>query len=180
MRFQTSQVKWAGVDKYRNRGRTPLFHTVRPQVQRSLVMMVRRESRSRIVIAILSVILVSCASGPPFRAIESVPENRAVIYVYRQSSLRGAAFTPSVTVGNNAAVPLKNGGYLTMLVEPGNVPVTIRNVGQKTLSVEVVAGKSYYFRGGTVPMASGFPALTVVPEDRALSEIKECKLLSAQ
>jgi hypothetical protein len=91
--------------------------------------------------------------------------------------MHGAVYSPDVTVGGNAPVALSNGGYFTTFVLPGDVIVSISNVGKRSLTISAIAGESYYVKGGTVLMAGGYPALSVIPRETALPEIKECKLI---
>jgi hypothetical protein len=104
---------------------------------------------------------------------------KAVIYVYRPSAMHGAVYSPDVTVGGNAPVALGNGGYFTTFVLPGDVVVSISNVGKRSLTISAVANESYYVKGGTIFMAGGYPALSLVPQETALPEIKECKLIDS-
>lgn len=126
---------------------------------------------------IASLGLFGCASGPPFQPIASVPSDKAVIYVYRPAVMHGAVYSPGVTIGDNAPVALSNGGYFTTFVLPGDVLVSISNVGKRSLTISAIAGESYYIKGGTVLMAGGFPALSVVSPEAASQEIKDCKLI---
>ena len=139
-----------------------------------------RSVRRMWLLLITSLSLFGCASGPPFQSAASVPSDKAIIYVYRPSVMHGAIYSPSVTVGSNAPVALSNGGYFTTFVLPGNVLVSISNVGKRSLTVSAVAGESYYVKGGTVLMAGGYPALSMVPQETALPEIKECKLIESR
>lgn len=139
-----------------------------------------RSIHSTWLLLIASLGLFGCASGPPFRPEASVPSDKALIYVYRPPVMHGAVYSPEVTVGGNAPVALRNGGYFTTFISPGDVLVTITNIGKRSLSISAVAGESYYVKGGTVLMAGGYPALSLVPRETALAEIKECKLIDTR
>ena len=139
-----------------------------------------RSVRCMWLLFITSLGLFGCASGPPFQPAASVPSDKAVIYVYRPPVMHGAVFSPEVTVGGNAPVALSNGGYFTTFVLPGDVLVSISNVGKRSLTISAVAGNRYYVKGGTVTMAGGYPALSVELPVTALPEIKECKLIDSR
>ena len=139
-----------------------------------------RSIRVMWLLLIASLGLFGCASGPPFQPEASVPSDKAVIYVYRPSVMQGAVFIPDVTVGDNTPVALKNGGYFATFVLPGDVLVSISNVGKRSLTISATAGESYYVKGGTIRMAGGYPALSLVPREAALPEIKECKLIDSR
>jgi hypothetical protein len=91
--------------------------------------------------------------------------------------MHGAVYSPNVKVGDRVPVALKIGGYFTTVVPPGDVLVSINNVGTRSLTINALAGASYYVKGGTILMAGGYPALSLMPEETALPEIKECKLI---
>ncbi len=139
-----------------------------------------RSVRCMWLLLIASLGLLGCASGPPFQPEASVPSDKALIYVYRPSVMHGAVYSPDVTVGGNAPVALRNGGYFTTFVLPGDVLVSISNVGKRSLTISAVAGESYYVKGGTLLMAGGYPALSLVPREAALTEIRECKFIDSR
>ena len=139
-----------------------------------------RSVRYAWVLLFASLGLFGCASGPPFKPEASVPSDKALVYVYRPPVMHGAVYSPYVIVGSNAPVALRNGGYFTTFVLPGDVLVSISNVGMRSLNINAVAGESYYVKGGTAFMAGGYPALSLVPSETALPEIRECKLIDSR
>lgn len=117
-----------------------------------------------------------CAvSGPVFEEVSSIPPDKSLIYIYRSATMRGAAHTPYVVVNKSNAMPLRPGGYYPYFSDPGEAEIVIKNVGQSKIKVNLVAGESYYVKGGTVPMAMGVPSIKLMPADTGLIEVKQCK-----
>jgi hypothetical protein len=64
---------------------------------------------------------VGCAaSGPKFER-AAVPANKAVVYVYRNGSMLGAASTYHLLANDKYVATLTNGGYCVLEVDPGVV-----------------------------------------------------------
>jgi hypothetical protein len=122
-------------------------------------------------------VLAGCASGPAFKPVSSIPEGKALIYVYRPSVMHGAALVPYVVVNDSRALPLKNGGYYTYAATPGSVTVAVTHTGQRSVTLEVKAGETYYVKGGPVFMAFGVPYVERASAEVGLKELSECKLL---
>jgi hypothetical protein len=126
----------------------------------------------------IAALLSACASGPPFEKITSIPDNKALIYVYRPSSLQGAAFSPEVKMDEKTAFKLPSGGYFAHFATPGKNTVSITNVGTRTVDIDAKAGETYYVKGGTVPMGFGVPAIALVPAETGASEVQDCKRIT--
>lgn len=121
-------------------------------------------------------LMTGCATGPAFQKVEAVPAEKALVYIYRPSTLHGAALVPIVVVNDFGARPLKSGSYYTYVAPPGPMTVAINHTGRKTVSLDLKAGETYYVRGGTIVMGMGIPYIETVAADKALPELAECKL----
>ena len=67
-----------------------------------------------------SLLLQGCAtSGPEFKEVSPLPDGRALIYLYRESRMLGAAGSFTIFLNSNTLVELKNGAYIPVVVEPG-------------------------------------------------------------
>ena len=129
--------------------------------------------------AVVATTLSGCAtSGDAFVPQASVPEGKALVYVYRNGALHGVVFTPTVTLGNDIKIPLSVSGYYPYVASPGPMLIRITNVGTRSFTLDVKAGQTYYVRGGLVVLAAGFPALGQVSADQALPELKDCKRIT--
>ena len=132
-----------------------------------------------VVTALVATAFSGCAtSGDAFAPAASVPEGKALIYVYRNGALHGAVFTPTVTFGNAVKIPLSVSGYYPYVAPAGPILIRITSVGTRSFTLDAKAGETYYARGGLVVMAAGFPALGQVPAAEALAELKNCRRIS--
>ena len=128
--------------------------------------------------AVLS--LTGCAStGPAFQRMAEVAPDKALIYIYRDQALHGAAFTPSVTINETTKFDLQRGGYYPYVATPGKVTIKVTNVGSMSKVIDAVAGETYYVKAGTIPMGLGIPFVQAAKTDIAVRELQECKLLAA-
>jgi len=134
------------------------------------------------------------ATGSEFEKVTGFPEGDAVIYLYRPAALPMAGVWPGVSVDEVYIGPLKNGGYVPLVVRAGvhRIRVT-RGEGALTewqpskleLEVSAKAGQSYYVRvlpdvagatvGNSVYVISN-ASMVMVPEIEALPEIAHTKL----
>jgi hypothetical protein len=123
--------------------------------------------------------LSGCAtSGDAFAPAASVPDGKALIYVYRNGSFAGAAFTPMVTLGSDVKFSLSLSGYYPYMAPAGPLLIRISNVGTRSFTLDAKSGQTYYVRGGLAFMAAGFPALGQVPAAEALADLKDCKRIT--
>ena len=120
--------------------------------------------------------ITGCASGPPFQKIDSVPADKGLVYIYRPSTMHGAALVPMIVVNDFRALPLKSGSYYTYFAPPGPIQVAINHTGRRLVNFDVKAGETYYIRGGTIVMGFGMPYIEVATAAQALPELSECKL----
>lgn len=138
---------------------------------------VKTKIRIVCLIAVVTITTVSCASGPKFEPIHEVSPDKALIYIYRPPGLRGSAFSPEINIEDQVKFYLQKGGYYPYLSTPGEVTIYIKNIGGMSITMEVIAGQTYYVKGGTLFMGMGIPFIEAVPTEDGLIEIQDCKLL---
>lgn len=97
------------------------------------------------------ILLAACsAGGPPFKA-PAAPADKAVIWLFRPSSVVGAANTDFVGMNGRLIARLNNGDYLPIEVEPGTVTLQHAQDTQMlfvgivdALTLQVEGGRNYY------------------------------------
>lgn len=104
----------------------------------------------RLAIVAMAALLGACASGPKHAEIQSsIPAMKAGegrLYVYRESSMMGAAIQPSVLVNGKVAGQSKPGGFFFVDLPPGSVEVSTSTEVEKKLSLTLDAGQTRYVR----------------------------------
>jgi len=131
-----------------------------------------------ICLTVAVVVLAGCASGSAFVPITQVPADKALLLIYREPGMRGAALTPDVDIGGQFKFPLTIGGYYPYFAKPGKLTVSVTVNGTRSVTFDAKPGETYYVKGGTVPMGFGVPAIELVSPEQGAAEIKECKLLT--
>lgn len=131
-------------------------------------------------LAIAAVVLSGCASGSAYVPITQVPADKALLLIYREPGMRGAALTPDVDISGEFKFPLTIGGYYPYFAKPGKHTVSVTVNGTRTVTFDAKPGETYYVKGGTVPMGFGVPAIELVSPEQGAAEIKACKLLTVQ
>ena len=134
--------------------------------------------KSWLCLTVAATLLAGCASGSAFVPVTQIAPDKALIYVYREPGMRGAAITPDVSIGDQFKFPLTIGGYYPYFATPGNLTVSATSVGTRSVTFDAKPGQTYYVKGGTVPMGLGVPAIELVSPEQGAAEIKECKLLT--
>jgi len=128
----------------------------------------------------LFLVLGCAASGASFRPIESIPEGKAVVYIYRPNSLIGGGIRYHVAVGNQRIVYLIRGGYFPYLAEPGETEFWARTEAKETITSDFKAGEVYYLKGTVgIGLAVGRPRFEFVSQEIGAEEVAKCKLLPA-
>lgn len=142
-----------------------------------------REKNSKSFAVILSVLFFSflsgcAAKGPAFSKIDNLSSDKGLVYVYRVPSIKGAAISYDIKVGENVITTLKNGGYFPYQTNPGEIEFSAATEAKSAITLDVEAGQTYYIKGSlSVGFLMGRPHLSVVPNDLGEKEIQECKLL---
>lgn len=141
--------------------------------------MFKRTFSKYIQICAVTIIIISsggCAvTGPAFEQIESIPSGKALIYIYRPATFRGAALTPYVVVNESNAMPLRPGGYYPYFSDPGIAEISITHTGKRSITAKLEVGETYYVRGGTVPMGMGVPSIKLMSQEAGMAEVMQCK-----
>jgi len=128
------------------------------------------------------IFLSSCATGPSFREIPSIPDGKSIACFYRPARFYGSARSPSIYDNGNLILDgLTNGGYWVYPVSPGkhvfSSEAAILEGSHVTINSEA-PGEVYYIRmdilaGAFVSDAKFF---RVYPE-QGEQEISACKLV---
>jgi hypothetical protein len=124
-------------------------------------------------------LLTACAAtGPKFESEAAPPEDRATVYVYRESGFVGGGVAYTVSANGVEIAALPAGGYFVYHAAPGEVEFTARTEAKTSVTIDARAGATYYIKGTIgVGFFVGHPHLTVVPNDVGAKEIAECNLV---
>ena len=135
-----------------------------------------------IVILLALGLIQGCASlGPAYKDVSSIPEDKALVYIYRPSWLQGAALSYYVYVNDKIITKLYSGGYYPYIAEPGKIKFWTRPENQSWAEVNLKAGKTYYLKGLIVPgIVGGQPYINIVSNPIGQDEIRDCKLIPEQ
>jgi hypothetical protein len=134
--------------------------------------------------------------GPSFKPGETIPADKAIIYVYRPNNPIGAGEwffgTGSaadvgihfpVKANGKLVTTLVKGGYYAYLTEPGQIVFTAFDNGFMapssvfSITVDAKAGQAYYLKGAHGKGMAGRARLTLVPPEVGASEITNCQLI---
>lgn len=104
----------------------------------------------RLAVVACAALLAACASGPKHAEVQaSIPALKAAegrLYVYRSSSMLGAAIQPNVVVNGKVAGESKPGGFFFVDLPPGTVEVSTSTEVEKKLTLTLEAGQTRYVR----------------------------------
>jgi hypothetical protein len=130
---------------------------------------------TRIVIAAM-VFLAGCAvQGREFKA-KPIPNEKALIYVYRPYSVLGAVLIPTVNCGENG-IAIGPGGYHPFTVTPGTISCNAHTEATSEVEIEARPGEEYYVKEDMgVGFFIGRPHLSTVEPEIGRSQIQACKL----
>ncbi|HEV2170308.1 MAG TPA: hypothetical protein VGR40_05135 [Candidatus Binatus sp.] len=127
-------------------------------------------------VGVVAATAIGCAvQGTSFEKISSPPGN-AVIYVYRPYSYGSSALRPAVTCGEETA-RIGPGGYHAFIV-PADQKVSCTMTTDQTDEVEFDTYQRVYYVREELGWGwlTGVPHLNPVDNDKAQSEIQQCKL----
>lgn len=116
--------------------------------------MKNRSTNWLLIMATLAALTGCSATGPAFRELAGVSNNKATLYVYRPSSFVNSGNAPNLFVNDVDHGPLWNAGYIPLSSPPGKVSLVLKGEAMKwglppiESSMQVEAGKIYYFRMG--------------------------------
>ncbi len=109
-----------------------------------------KNTTRRLAIVACAALLAACASGPKHAEVQSsIPALKATegrLYVYRTSSMLGAAIQPNVMVNGKVAGESKPGGFFFVDLAPGTVEVSSSTEVEKKLTLTLDAGQTRYVR----------------------------------
>ena len=130
----------------------------------------------------LALITGCAATGPTYTAMETIPEGKALVYIYRPQKFMGGGVYFDVHAGNRHAhqeiVTLKNGGYFPYITDPGEMELWAKTESTSSVTLDLNAGDTSYVRGSVgVGAFIGRPKLTIVDNAVGAAEVRECKLL---
>ena len=117
-----------------------------------------------VLIAIVSVFLSACATGPKFNTVESgfspLPADKARIFFYRTATL-GGGIQPEIKLNGTVVGKAQPRGIFFVDRDPGNMEVVTGSEVEKRLTFTAAAGETRYVR-----MAVGFGVLVyrIIPE----------------
>ena len=135
-----------------------------------------------VVVMLLTLTSLGCASlGSPYHALPSVPDDKALVYVYRPKSFIGAAISYTVHAGETPVVKLVNGGYRAYVADPGETEFWAKTEARSSVTERLEAGKVYYLKGGVgVGLVAGRPKLSFVSPEQGQVEIASCRAVPEQ
>ncbi len=147
-------------------------------------MKTRRFVSSKLILMLLLLgllLLSSCATGPKFAKVDSIPEDKGVVYIYRPASPVGMAVVYQVIANAAVIMPLQNGGYYAYFAKPGENEFQAATETVSSVTLDVKPGQTYYIKGTLgVGFAMGRPRLAIVPADVGEKDIANCKLLGVK
>ncbi len=119
--------------------------------------------------------------GSSFAPVTQVPNDKAVVYVYKAKAYGGALY--KLTANGEPVTQLQKGGYYPYIADPGLVKFSAYTLGRigdmipieptHSLEINVSADEIHY-----VKITSGLSVrLVEVPQEKAQKELKKCKLL---
>jgi hypothetical protein len=124
-------------------------------------------------VMILSFLPISHAES---QDLPQVKEDKGLIIFYRASAFKGGAIRFNLNHGQEPIGALKSGTTLHRYVEPGQHTFWSKVISQDSVTLDVVAGKTYYIKGDVqLGLVAGRPRLTVVPESEAKAAIAKLK-----
>lgn len=124
--------------------------------------------------------LCSCANlGEPFQT-QPIPQNNAVVYFYRPWKYVGGGLSPDVQENGETIVTMYNGGYYPHYTSEGKHIYAVKSLeNTDSITIDTLAGHEYYVTTGVNwgALTGHYNIKIVSDQQRALSEIKECKLI---
>jgi hypothetical protein len=145
-------------------------------------MLIRRSTKA-LMTTVLLASLHNCAPGPYLKLIDPVPDDMAIVYVYRPTQDFGDWQSQSVYVNDRKIASLSSPAYTSYMTPPGIVNLKIRGLREAYVRFEVEAGKSYFLKSSiseisTSSAASGIDVVTFMEPEAGLQEIRNCQLSS--
>lgn len=119
--------------------------------------------------------------GEQFKTLEKTSAEEAIIYYYRPNNLWGGGVYYDVKENGEVITTLYNGGFSYHKTKPGDKIITAKTESETQLGFEAERGQTYFIRGKVhMGVLVGRPALKLVPEEKALKEIKKCRMIEME
>ena len=129
-------------------------------------------------LAVATLVVAACATGPKLEeAAKGFPALKAGegrVYLYRSSSMLGAALQPSINVNGKVVGNSKPGGFVYVDLPAGPVEVTTGTEVEKKATFMLAAGETRYVRtavGFGILVGRVYPEL--VDEKTGREEIRD-------
>jgi len=130
------------------------------------------------VVSVLALCFGCATSGPAFQAVSEIPQDKALVYIYRPSGFIGAGVRYHVAARGDSIVYLEPGGYFPYLTEPGEIEFWAKTEAKETITTDLVPGQTHYLKGSVgIGVVIGRPRFEFVDEARGAREVSKCKLL---
>lgn len=133
----------------------------------------------KLVLLSFCLLLSACGNlGHKFDGLQTPGADEALIYYYRPSKFIGGGVYYDVEENHKTVTTLYNGGYYPHLTVPGDKLVEASTEGKTEMFFTAEKGKTYFVRGKVnVGVLMGRPSLKLVPEEKALREIQNCRII---
>jgi hypothetical protein len=103
-------------------------------------------------------------------------EGKGLVVFYRESSFKGGAIRFNLNQGQEPIGSLPSGTTLYRYVEPGQHTFWSQVISKDSITIDVVAGETYYIKGVTqMGLLAGRPKLVLATESKAKSAIAKIK-----
>ena len=143
-----------------------------------------KSTRLAVSVAVIALVATAAVSGcaptlgPAFKTVEKIPDNAAVVHIYRPGKFAGSAVSYDVKANGAVVTTLYNGGYYPYVARPGEIEFSAKTEATSSVTLDVKAGEIYFIRGTVgIGFFVGRPYLVVVPREEAEKEIVETKLI---
>lgn len=123
--------------------------------------------------------MTACSSlGHKFDRLQTPNENEAIIYYYRPSKFLGSGVYYDIKENGENVITLYNGGYYPHRTTEGNKFISAKTEATEQISFPVKNGEIYFVRGKVnMGIIIGQPSLKLVPKEKALKEIQNCRII---
>ena len=119
-------------------------------------------------------------TAPAYTSVESIPADKALVYIYRKPSFAGGGVYFDIHDGDQVVTTLRNGGYFPYIRDSGEVELWAKTESRSSVTLDLKPGDIQYVKGEVgIGFLVGRPTLSVVDGATGAEEIKECKLLEA-
>ena len=128
-----------------------------------------------------AILMTSCATGPSFKKVETIPDGVGLVYIYRPMSPVGAGVSYEVRADGVSLVTILSGEYFVHYAQPGEVEFSARTESTSAITIDIKAGHTYYLKCTlSVGITVGRPQLLVVSSEIGQNEIAGCKLMEGK